>query len=88
MTLEMTTYESSPATPLIRSPGVATLERLIEAGWWIEPPVLARLAWSRQNSDQLAYHFILQRGSQRSLVVIADSPELHRFLAAQALPVT
>lgn len=88
MTLERTMYESSPTTPLLRSPGIGTLERLLEAGWRIEPPVLARLAWSRHDSDQFAYHFILQRDTQRSLVVIADSPELHHFLAAHALPVT
>jgi len=78
----------SPHTmPLIRSQGVATLERLLDAGWRIEPPVLVRLAWSPRYADQFAYHFILQRDTQRSLVVIADSPELQRFIAVNSIAV-
>jgi len=76
-----------PATPLIRSQGLKTLERLLDAGWQIEPPVLARLAWSSQHADRCVYHFILKRDTQRSLVVIADSPELQRYLAVQGLAV-
>ena len=78
----------SPHTmPLIRSQGIATLERLLDAGWRIEPPVLARLAWSPRYADQFAYHFILERDTQRSLVVIADSPELQHVLAAHSIAV-
>jgi hypothetical protein len=76
-----------PATPLIRSQGIGTLERLLDAGWRIEPPVLARLAWSQRDADQYAYHFILQRDAQRSLVVITDSPELQLFIASNAIAV-
>ena len=79
--------DASAATPLIRTQGTGTLERLLEAGWQIEPPVLARLAWAQRDADRLAYHFILKRDSQRSLVVIADSLELQSFLATHALSV-
>jgi hypothetical protein len=86
MTLELTS-ETTQATPLIRSQGIGTLERLLNAGWRIEPPVLARLAWSQRDADQFAYHFILKRDTQRSLVVIADSPELQGFIASNAIAV-
>ena len=86
MTLKLAA-ESPQTTPLIRSQGIGTLERLLDAGWRIEPPVLARLAWSQRDADQYAYHFILQRDAQRSLVVIADSPELQLFIASNAIAV-
>jgi hypothetical protein len=86
MTLEFAP-EAPHTTPLIRSQGVGTLERLLDAGWRIEPPVLARLAWSQRDADQFAYHFILKRDSQRSLVVVVNSPELQSFLAAHALSI-
>lgn len=76
------------ATPQIRTHGIGTLERLLQAGWQIEPPVLARLAWAQRDADQFAYHFILKRDAQRSLVVITNSPELQSFLASHALAVT
>jgi hypothetical protein len=86
MTLELAP-EAPHAMPLIRSQGVGTLERLLDAGWRIEPPVLARLAWSQRDAEQCAYHFILKRDAQRSLVVIADSPELQQFIAVNAIAV-
>ena len=86
MTLELAP-DASYATPLIRSQGIRTLERLLDAGWRIEPPVLARLAWSQRDADKCAYHFILQRDAQRSLVVIADSPELQQFITMNAIAV-
>ena len=86
MTLELAP-EAPHATPLIRSQGIGTLERLLDSGWRIEPPVLARLAWSQRDAEQFAYHFILKRDAQRSLVVISDSPELQRFIAANAIAV-
>jgi hypothetical protein len=86
MTLELAP-EAPLATPLIRSQGIGTLERLLDAGWRIEPPVLARLAWSQRDADQYAYHFILKRDMQRSLVVITDSPELQQFIAVNAIAV-
>ncbi len=49
-------------------------------GWQIEPPVLAHARLGPRDSQRLAYHFVLKRGSQRSLVVITDAPELQRFL--------
>lgn len=86
MTLELAPG-APQATPLIRSQGIGTLERLLDAGWRIEPPVLARLAWSQRDADQYAYHFILKRDAQRSLVVITDSPELQQFIAVNAIAV-
>jgi hypothetical protein len=86
MTLELAS-EAPHITPLIRSQGVGTLERLLDAGWRIEPPVLARLAWSQRDADQCAYHFILKRDAQRSLVVITDSPELQHYIAINAIAV-
>ena len=86
MTLDTAATSPHPL-PLIRSQGIATLERLLQAGWQIEPPVLARLAWSSRHADQCAYHFILLRDTQRSLVVLADSPELQQFLASHSLAV-
>jgi hypothetical protein len=86
MTLELASG-ALQATPLIRSQGIGTLERLLDAGWRIEPPVLARLAWSQRDADQYAYHFILKRDAQRSLVVITDSPELQLFIASNAIAV-
>jgi hypothetical protein len=86
MTLELAP-EAPHTTPLIRSQGIGTLERLLDAGWRIEPPVLARLAWSQSDANQFAYHFILKRDAQRSLVVIADSPELQQFIAVNAIAV-
>jgi hypothetical protein len=86
MTLDVA--PDSPHTlPLIRSNGIGTLERLLKAGWRIEPPVLARLAWSPRDAGQCAYHFILLRDTQRSLVVIADSPELQQYLTSHAIAV-
>ena len=86
MTLEITAG-APQATPMIRSQGIGTLERLLDAGWRIEPPVLARLAWSQRDAGQYAYHFILKRDAQRSLVVITDSPELQKFIAVNAIAV-
>ena len=86
MTLELAS-EAPYGTPLIRSQGIGTLERLLDAGWRIEPPVLARLAWAQRDAEQFAYHFILKRDTQRSLVVITDSPELQLFIASNAIAV-
>jgi|GEM_PF-2657132 hypothetical protein len=68
----------------IRTFGLETLERLLDAGWEIEPPVIARQAWSQ---SAIAYHFILKRDLQRSLVVISDAPDLQRFLVQHQLTI-
>jgi hypothetical protein len=67
--------------------GVAALTRLLEQGWRIEAPVLARLAWTQHTPGELTYHIILARAAQRSLVVVADTPELHHFLQQHGIPV-
>ncbi|MEM8532174.1 MAG: hypothetical protein AAGF95_15120 [Chloroflexota bacterium] len=67
---------------------VTSLKALLSSGWQIEPPVLARLAWGTRQDSPVAYHFIVTRHNQRSLIVIAESTELHSFLREQALPVS
>ena len=42
---------------------------------------------AQRNAEQYAYHFILKRESQRSLIVIANSPELQNFLIVHNLPI-
>lgn len=63
------------------------LALMLDQGWRIESPVLARLSWAQRRSGELAYHIILSRAAQRSLIVIADSPEIHYFLAEQNIAV-
>lgn len=70
-----------------RPQSIGALKQLLAGGWRIDPPVLARLSWAQGYSGELAYHFILARDTHRSLVVIADSPELHHFLAEHAIVV-
>lgn len=82
--------QEEPA-PLAEPPiwqSVEALEQLLDVGWRIDLPVLTRLSWSQRRTGELAYHFILAYDSRRSLVVIAESPDLHRFLAERSLPVT
>jgi hypothetical protein len=73
------------AAPVRRPHDIAALRDLLAEGWQIEAPVLARLSWSQHCTGDLAYHFILTRGGRRSLVVVADSREVHEFLAEFAL---
>lgn len=67
--------------------GLGALEALLAVGWQIEPPVLIRLSWAQNHLGTSAYHFIMARGSRRSLVVIGDSPELQHFLVEHAIVV-
>jgi hypothetical protein len=76
---------AASAVGLLRDLGALTL--MLAQGWRIEAPVLARLSWAQHRTGELAYHVILTRASQRSLVVIADSPEMRRFLDEQSVPV-
>ena len=66
---------------------LAALTLMLEQGWRIESPVLARLSWAQRRTGELAYHIILSRAAQRSLVVIPDSPEIDRFLSERGIPV-
>ena len=75
---------SVPARPLR---DLSALALMLAEGWRIEAPVLARLSWAQRRTGELAYHVILTRAAQRSLIVIAEDPDLHRFLAAHAIPV-
>ena len=74
----------TPAKPL-RDLGALAL--MLAEGWRIEAPVLARLSWAQRRTGELAYHVILTRAAQRSLIVIAESSELRRFLDERAIPV-
>jgi hypothetical protein len=85
---------SLPASDVAQSLGaraalrdLAALTQLLDQGWQIEAPVLARLSWAQQRTGELAFHIILSRASQRSLVVIADTPESRSFLTTQDLPI-
>jgi hypothetical protein len=75
------------ATPGTALRDLAALGLMLEQGWRIETPVLARLSWAQRRTGELAYHIILSRASQRSLVVIADSPEILHFLTEQNIPI-
>jgi rRNA-processing protein FCF1 len=66
---------------------LSALALMLADGWRIEAPVLARLSWAQRHTGDLAYHVILTRAAQRSLIVIAEDPDLHRFLAEQSIPV-
>jgi hypothetical protein len=79
--------QAPPITPASPLRDLSALALMLANGWWIEPPILARLSWAQRSTGELAYHIILARASQRSLVVIADSPDIRRFLDQQAIPV-
>lgn len=81
---EMQARQAVPARPLR---DLSALTLMLADGWRIEAPVLARLSWAQHRTGELAYHVIVTRASQRSLIVIAETPDLHRFLAEQAIPV-
>jgi hypothetical protein len=66
---------------------LSALALMLADGWRIEAPVLARLSWAQRRTGELAYHVIVTRAAQRSLIVIAEDPDLHRFLAEHAIPV-
>ena len=87
--------ENTLASDAARPPSVpggalrdlAALTLMLGQGWRIETPVLARLSWAQRRTGELAYHLILNRASQRSLVVIADSPEIRSFLSERNIPI-
>lgn len=81
-----TSHPPRPAGSALRD--LAALTLMLEQGWRIESPVLARLSWAQRRTGELAYHIILSRAAQRSLVVIPDSPEIDRFLSDRGIPVT
>jgi hypothetical protein len=66
---------------------LSALTLMLADGWRIEAPVLARLSWAQRRTGELAYHVIVTRATQRSLIVIVEDPDLHRFLAEHAIPV-
>jgi hypothetical protein len=66
---------------------LSALAQMLAEGWRIEAPVLARLSWAQIRAGELAYHVIVTRTAQRSLIVIAEDPDLHRFLDEHAIPV-
>jgi hypothetical protein len=76
-----------PAAPPHPLRDLSALTLMLAEGWQIEAPVLARLSWAQCRTGELAYHVIIRRAAQRSLIVIAENPDLHQFLAAHAIPV-
>src|SRR5262245_28955377 len=84
------TVHEQPAAPLGAEHTLRDLDALtlmLAEGWRIEPPILARLSWAQRRTGDLAYHVILERAAQRSLIVVDDSPALHRFLDEHHIPV-
>lgn len=77
-------HNGAPPRPLHN---LAGLTLMLADGWQIEAPVLARLSWAQRHSGEMAYHIILARASQRSLIVVADSPEFQQFLCDHRLRV-
>jgi hypothetical protein len=66
---------------------LTALTLMLADGWQIEPPILARLSWAQRHTGELAYHVILARATQRSLIVLEDSPAIHHFLDEHAIPI-
>ena len=82
------TIASEMAPPPARpARDLGALALMLAEGWRIEAPVLARLSWAQHRTGELAYHVILTRAAQRSLIVITESPNLRRFLDEQAIPI-
>ena len=81
---EMQMPAAMPTRPLR---DLSALALMLAEGWRIEAPVLARLSWAQRRTGELAYHVIVTRAAQRSLIVLAEDPDLHRFLAEHAIPV-
>ena len=79
--------QAPPAVPTRPLRDLSALALMLADGWRIEAPVLARLSWAQRRTGELAYHVIVTRAAQRSLIVIAENPDLHRFLAEHAIPV-
>ncbi len=79
--------QAQPAAPTRSLRGLRGLALMLAEGWRIEAPVLARLSWAQRHTGELAYHVIVTRADQRSLIVIAEDPDLHRFLDEHAIPV-
>ena len=87
--MKHTAYDEQ-AAPLgaqhsLRDLGALTL--MLAEGWRIEPPILARLSWAQRRTGELAYHIILERAAQRSLIVVDESPDMCRFLDEHDIPV-
>ena len=79
--------QAPPAAPTRPLRDLSALTLMLAEGWRIEAPVLARLSWAQRRTGELAYHVIVTRAAQRSLIVIAEDPDLHRFLDEHAIPV-
>ena len=79
--------QAPPITPASPLRDLSALALMLADGWRIEAPVLARLSWAQRCTGELAYHVIVTRAAQRSLIVIAEGPDLHRFLNDHAIPV-
>ena len=79
--------QAPPAAPTRPLRDLSALALMLAEGWRIEAPVLARLSWAQRHTGELAYHVIITRAAQRSLIVIAEDPDLHRFLNEHAIPV-
>ena len=79
--------QEPPGTPARPLRDLSALALMLADGWRIEAPVLARLSWAQRRTGELAYHVILARATQRSLIVLEDSPAIHHFLDEHAIPI-
>lgn len=82
----LTARPSSPPRPAPPH-DLGALRQMLEQGWRIEPPVLARLSWAQQRTGEQSYHIILARATQRSLIVLPESSTVLQFLSEQHIPI-
>lgn len=50
-------------------------------GWWVEPPIYTRPAWSPSAATEVTYHFVLRRAEELTLVSVDDNPVVRDFMA-------
>lgn len=68
----------------IDEPIRAQYSRLVGAlteGWWVEPPIYTRPAWSAQAGTRVTYHFVLRRAEELTLMSVDDNPVVRDLMA-------
>lgn len=66
---------------------MSQLQAWLDAGWWIEEPVLQRSAYHGLNGRVWAFEIVVRRSEQRQVIVLPDAPPVHQFLQQQHLAV-
>lgn len=87
--MRLSIQPSDPRTPgIVAMPHTHDALRLmLDQGWQIDPPVLARLAWAQHPTTMLSYHIILRRAGQRTLLVLTPSADLHALFSILRIPI-